>query len=65
MSARTNAEKKRARKRPSSRRRASKPPTRDDALPPRAYPTSREIEELGRFADRVADGIEPLTYVKL
>ena len=36
-----------------------------EPLPVGSFPTPEEMEELGRFADRVAEGEEPLTYVKL
>jgi hypothetical protein len=37
----------------------------DHALPSNAFPTAQEMDELGRFADRVAKGEERLKYVKL
>jgi hypothetical protein len=36
-----------------------------EALPAGTFPTPKELEELGRFADRVANGDEDLTYIKL
>jgi hypothetical protein len=30
-----------------------------------SFPTPEEMEELGRFAERVATGEEKLTYIKL
>jgi hypothetical protein len=37
----------------------------DHALPTNAFPTAQEMDELGRFADRVAKGEERLKYIKL
>jgi hypothetical protein len=37
----------------------------DSALPSTAFPTAEEMEDLGRFADRVAEGKERLKYIKL
>jgi hypothetical protein len=40
-------------------------PVADDPLPASAFPTVEEMEDLGRFADRVAAGKERLTRIKL
>ncbi len=40
-------------------------PTVDDLFPANALPTAEEMDELGRFADRVAQGRERLKYIKL
>jgi hypothetical protein len=37
----------------------------DAAIPAKALPTAREMDELGRFADRVAEGKERLKYMKI
>jgi hypothetical protein len=52
---------------PSSRVRSEQllRPTVDDPIPASAMPTAEEIDELGRFADRVAQGRERLKYIKL
>jgi hypothetical protein len=41
------------------------PSVREQPLPKAAFPTSKEIGELGRFADRVASGKVKLKYIKL
>jgi hypothetical protein len=40
-------------------------PPADHPLPASAFPTIGEMEDLGRFADRVAAGKERLTRIKL
>ena len=50
---------------PRRRRSTRTPIVATDALPVSSFPTPGEIEELGRFADRVAVGEENLTYIKV
>lgn len=53
------------RRQPARASRAVRSALRDQPLPKAAFPTLKEIEELGRFGDRVASGKVKLKYIKL